>query len=143
MAVLKLETVVQSLLVHDVVVVAGVERIGTRLADRATPAFLPPWLPASDFADQSTPPNYPTGTNSGGVRAGRPVGSRGSLLNRCLPGRAGATSRPRGAGVKRAPKPSTSTRRKVLSHMASRSFGQFGRWCRTARRLGTRTRPAM
>ena len=36
MAVLKLGSSVQSLLVHDVVVVAGTERIGTRLADRAT-----------------------------------------------------------------------------------------------------------
>jgi hypothetical protein len=143
MAVLKLESSVQSLLVHDVVVVAGVERIGSRLASRATPTFLPwMWLPAFD-ADQPTPPNYPTGTNSGGMRAGRSVSSRGSLLSRCLPGRAGATRRPRGAGVKRLSKPTTSARRTVSSHATRRVTGQLGRFCRTGLRLGTRIRPAM
>src|SRR3954449_5952138 len=60
MAVLKLESSVQSLLVHDVVVVAGVERIGTRLADRVNPSFLPfAWLPAEH---PPAPPHPPPGT---------------------------------------------------------------------------------
>src|SRR5437763_1159932 len=98
MAVLKLESSVQSLLVHDVVVVAGAERIGTRLADRATPAFLPfAWLPANDPADpQPSQPDY--WMNPGGVRAGRLASSLGEAhRSRCLPRHTGTTRRPRGA----------------------------------------------
>src|SRR5262245_7612041 len=101
MAMLKLESSVQSMLVHDVTVVAGMERIGARLANLAAPAFLPfAWLPANDPADpQQSQPEY--WMNPVGMRAGRPVSSRGSLRSRCLPRHTGATGRPRGATVKR------------------------------------------
>jgi hypothetical protein len=143
MAVLKLESSVQSLLVHDVTVVAGVERIGTRLADRATPSFLPfAWLPANHPADQPhSQPDYPM--NPDGMRAGRPGSSRGSRRSRCLPRRTGATRRPRGANVKRLLTAKTFTRRAVSSLTAHRRSDQFGRSCRLGWRRETWTRPVM
>jgi hypothetical protein len=79
MAVLKLETVVQTVLVRDVVVVAGTNRIGARLADRATPTALPfAWLPAHD-ADPGPNPlsnrGKPAMQKQSGLRAGRSVRS--------------------------------------------------------------------
>src|SRR5262245_43159530 len=98
MAVIKLESVVQSLLVRDVTVVAGAERIGSRRAGRTTPACLPfAWLPANQPAD----PNPDSGTTPSGERAGRSVSSHGSRLSRCLPRRVGAIRRPWGAGALR------------------------------------------
>jgi len=143
MAVLKLESSVQSLLVHDVTVVAGVERIGTRLAERATPTFLPfAWLPADDTADpQPSQPDY--SMNPGGVRAGRPVSSRASRRSRCLPRHTGATRRPRGANAKRPFGAKTFTRRAVSSLTTHRRSGQFGRPCRLGWRCETWTRPVM
>jgi hypothetical protein len=146
MVTLKLEAVVQSVLVSDVAVVAGTERIGSRLTDRAAPTFLPSaWLPANHDADQPAQPNYPTGMKSGGLRAGRPASSRGGLLSRCLPGRAGATSRPRGADIKRAVKqPLMMTARREVPHRTDHPFTSASlRWCRMERRLGTRIRPAL
>src|SRR5438552_11089247 len=120
MAVLKLESSVQSLLVHDVVVVAGTERIGARLADLAAPAFLPfAWLPANDPADpQQSQPDY--WMNPNGMRAGRLVRSRRSLRSRCLPRLTGATRRPWGANVKRRLTAKTSARRTLSSLTAHR-----------------------
>ena len=61
MAVIKLESVVQSLLVRDVTVVAGAERIGSRLAGRTTSAFLPfAWLPSNQPADSNPNSGDPT-----------------------------------------------------------------------------------
>src|SRR6478672_2931767 len=73
MAKLKLETLVQSVLARNVVV-AGSERIGTRLADRATPTLLPfAWLPAHD-ADAGPNPlvnrGEPAMRQNRGLRAG-------------------------------------------------------------------------
>ena len=143
MAVLKLESSVQSLLVHDVVVVAGTERIGARLADLAAPAFLPfAWLPANDPADpQQSQPDY--WMYPRGMRAGRPVRSPGSLRSCCLPRPTGATRRPRGANAKRPFGAKTFTRRTVSSLTTHRRSGQFGRSCRSGWRLETWTRPVM
>jgi hypothetical protein len=87
MAERKLETLVQSVLARNVVV-AGSERIGTRLADRATPTFLPfAWLPSKD-ADADPNPHVnrgqPAMTQSRGLRAGRSVRSTGGLRSRLL-----------------------------------------------------------
>ena len=87
MAERKLESLVQSVLARNVVV-AGSERIGTRLADRATPTFLPfAWLPSKD-ADAEPNPHVnrgqPAMTQSRGLRAGRSVGSTGGLRSRLL-----------------------------------------------------------
>ena len=87
MAKLKLETLVQSVLARNVVV-AGSERIGTRLADRATPTFLPfAWLTAHD-ADAGPNPlvnrGKPAMRQHRGLRAGRSVGSTGGLRSRLL-----------------------------------------------------------
>jgi hypothetical protein len=143
MTMLKLESSVQSLLVHDVIVVAGTERIGARLANLAAPAFMPfAWLPANDPADpQQSQPDY--WMNPNGMRAGRPVRLRGSLRSRCLPRRTGATCRPRSANVKRHLLAKTIARRTLSSLTVSRRTGQFGRTCRTTRRLETWTRPVM
>jgi hypothetical protein len=87
MAERKLETLVQSVLARNVVV-AGSERIGTRLADRATPTFLPfAWLPSTDADAESNPHvnrGEPAMTQSRGLRAGRSVRSTGSLRSRLL-----------------------------------------------------------
>jgi len=87
MAERKLESLVQSVLARNVVV-AGSERIGTRLADRATPTFLPfAWLPSTD-ADAVPNPHVnrgqPAMTQSRGLRAGRSVRSTGGLRGRLL-----------------------------------------------------------
>ena len=87
MAERKLETLVQSVLARNVVV-AGSERIGTRLADRATPTFPPfAWLPSKD-ADAEPNPHVnrgePAMTQSRGLRAGRSVRSTGGLRSRLL-----------------------------------------------------------
>ena len=87
MAERKLETLVQSVLARNVVV-AGSERIGTRLADRATPTFLPfAWLPSMDVDADSNPHvnrGEPAMTQSRVLRAGRSVRSTGSLRSRLL-----------------------------------------------------------
>jgi hypothetical protein len=87
MAERKLETLVQSVLARNFVV-AGSERIGTRLADRATPTFLPfAWLPSTDADAESNPHvnrGQPAMTQSRGLRAGRSARSTGSLRSRLL-----------------------------------------------------------
>jgi hypothetical protein len=83
MAVLKLETLEQSVLAREVVV-AGSERCGTRLADRATPTFLPfAWLP-SDGYDQALNPlvNHGKPVMPHGLRAGRSARWSGSSRSR-------------------------------------------------------------
>jgi hypothetical protein len=78
MAVRKLETLVQSVLARKCVV-AGSERIGTRLADRATPTFLPfAWLPSNDHDADPNPlvnRGQPAMQTRRGLRAGRSVRS--------------------------------------------------------------------
>ena len=146
MAVIKLESVVQSLLVHDVAVVAGVERIGSRLAGRTTSAFLPfPWLPANKPADRQPNPDDPTaGTNPGGVRAGRSVSSNGSLLSRCLPRRAGSLRRLWGASVTWPLKrPTAHARHEVSYHSAPSYYRHSGRLCPTGRMCETGAMPVM
>lgn len=88
MAERKLETLVQSVLAR-VNVVAGTERIGTRLADRATPTFLPfGWHP-SKHADVGPNPmlanrGQPAMSQRSGLRAGRSASLTGSLRSRHL-----------------------------------------------------------
>jgi hypothetical protein len=146
MAMIKLESVVQSLLVRDVTVVAGAERIGSRLAGRTTSAFLPfAWLPANQPAGTDPNPDDPaTGTTLGGVRAGRSVSSHGSLLSRCLPRRAGAIRRPRSASASWLLKqPSAIAWREVSYHADHSYHGRFQRLCRTARMYETGALPVM
>lgn len=77
-----LETLSQRLVGHDVVVVAS-GRTGSRPAVMA-PDMSSPRLTAAE-ADRFNPTGYPAiGMNPGGLRAGRPVGSGGSLSSRRL-----------------------------------------------------------
>ncbi len=144
MAMNKLDTLVQSLLVRDVVVVAGSDRIGARLATQA-PASLPSErLPANDHADPDNRPDYPpTGMNPRGVRAGRSVRSAGSLLSRCLPGRAGATRRAWDAGRAWAVKRLTTTAWRFTPGLKASGRADLGRSCPPATARGRRTGPVL
>ena len=85
--VLKLESLSQRLSGHDVVV-TGSERTGSRLAVQAPVSVSSERLPAAD-PDRFNPQGYPaTGITRSGLRAGRSVGSDGSLPSRRLPGHA-------------------------------------------------------
>jgi hypothetical protein len=138
---LKLESLVLSLSVRGVAVVTGSKRTNSRPADAQAPAFLPSeWLPTVEATDPTTQPDYPTGMNPDGLRAGRPVRPSGSRLSRCLPGHAGATRRARGAGIRASKRPWPLARRIAPGHMA-RGFTGSGRFCPTATARGPRVRP--
>jgi hypothetical protein len=83
----KLESLSQRLAGHDVVVI-GSERTNSRLAMRAPVFVSSERLHAAD-ADRFNPTGYPAiGMSPGGLRAGRSVGSGGSLPSRRLVARA-------------------------------------------------------
>ena len=82
-----LESLSQRLAGHDVVV-AGSERTDSRQAMQAPVFVSSERLPAAD-ADRFNPTGYPAcGMTPGGLRAGRSVGSGGSLPSRRLVARA-------------------------------------------------------
>ena len=130
-----LESLSQRLAGHDVVV-AGSERTDSRQAMQA-PVFVSSERLLAADTDRFNPTGYPAnGITQGGLRAGRSVGSGGSLPSRRLRGRTGATSRTRGAT------PST----KPLAALAKRGAPVTTAWCHTTpglMRPGMRTRPAM
>jgi hypothetical protein len=81
--VLKLESLSQRLAGHDLVVV-GSERTNSRPAVQAPDVMSSERLRAAD-ADRFNPTRYPAiGMPRGGLRAGRSVGSGGSLPSRRL-----------------------------------------------------------
>jgi hypothetical protein len=81
--VLKQESLSQCLAGHDDVVI-GSERTNSRQAMRAPVFVSSERLPAAD-TDRFNPAGYPAnGITQGGLRAGRPVGSGGSLPSRRL-----------------------------------------------------------
>jgi hypothetical protein len=128
--VLKLESLSQCLSAHDVVV-TGSERTGSRLAVQAPVSVSSERLPAAD-PDRFNPQGYPaTGITRSGLRAGRSVGSDGSLPSRRLPGLAGATSRTRGA------KPPAAKRLAVLAQRGAPV--RVVVWCPTRMRRTART----
>ena len=133
----QLESLSQSLSGHDVIVTGSV-RTCSRLAVQAPAHVRSEWLQPADPDRRN-----PYGVNPYGVRAGRPVGSGGSLLSRRLSGLAGATSRTRVAIPLTAKRPTTGAKRGGPVNPVSWCLGRMCPTPVTTGRSGPRTRPVM
>jgi hypothetical protein len=119
--------------------VTGSERADSRLAVQAPVSVLSERLSAADANGINPYRGYPRG-----LRAGRSVGSGGSLLSRRLSGQAGATCQTRGAKTSTALKqPATIAQRGVPVMPVIWCLGRMCRTSMTTGRQGPRTRPVI
>jgi len=138
----KLKSLSQLQLAHDVVV-AGSVRTDLRQAQQTPASVLSERLPIAD-TDRFNPNGYPaSGIARSGLRAGRSVGARGSLLSRRISGQTGATCRTWGAYQSSAGQRLTTNARRVPVSLAAWCSGRMCQEPAMAKRLEPRARPAM